>query len=81
MRKNLTKERNRLAFGNNAVYAALGGKNPLVTDLKKEKEINTFFRLQNPTIISRLKDTFSDLPENPSSKEVFIKLRELRNNW
>jgi len=35
MRKNLTKERNRLAFGNNAVYAALGGKNPLVTDPTK----------------------------------------------
>ena len=55
--------------------------NPLVTDLKKEKEINTFFRLQNPMIISGLKDRFSDMSENPSSKEVFLKLRELRNSW
>jgi len=56
-------------------------ESPLVTDLKIEKEINTFFRLQNPMIISRLKDTFSDMTESPSPKEVFLKLRELRNSW
>ena len=31
--------------------------------------------------ISKLKDTFSDMTENPSPKEVFLKLRELRNSW
>ena len=46
-----------------------------------QKEINTFFRLQNPMIISGLKDRFSDMTENPSSKEAFLKLRELRNSW
>ena len=56
-------------------------ESPLVTDLKIEKEINTFFRLQNPMIISSLKDTFSDMTESPSPKEVFLKLRELRNSW
>ena len=56
-------------------------ESPLVTDLKIEKEINAFFRLQNPMIISRLKDAFSDMTESPSPKEVFLKLRELRNSW
>lgn len=55
--------------------------NALVSTLAMEKEINTFFRLQNPTVIARLREEFSDLPENPSPKDVFLKLRELRNNW
>lgn len=52
-----------------------------VTTLAEEKEINTFFRLQNPTVIARLRDAFPDLPENPDPKTVFLKLRELRNSW
>jgi len=54
---------------------------PLVTTLRLEKEINTFFRLKNPTVIARLRDAFPDLPDEPSAKEVFVKLRELRNSW
>ena len=53
----------------------------LVTTLAQEKEVNTFFRLQSPTVIARLRETFSDLPEKPDAKTVFIKLRELRNSW
>lgn len=53
----------------------------LVSTLGLEKEINTFFRLQNPTVIARLQEKFSDLPENPDAKTVFIKLRQLRNDW
>ena len=53
----------------------------LVSTLAMEKEINTFFRLQNPTVIRRLKERFSDLPENPDPKTVFLKLRQLRNDW
>ncbi|MCH8140040.1 MAG: hydroxyacylglutathione hydrolase [Proteobacteria bacterium] len=53
----------------------------LVTSLGLEKEVNSFFRLTNPTVISRLREAFSDLPEEPSPREVFIKLRELRNSW
>jgi hydroxyacylglutathione hydrolase len=52
-----------------------------VTTLAEEKKINSFFRLTNPTIINRLREIFSDLPEEPSSREVFLKLRELRNSW
>jgi hydroxyacylglutathione hydrolase len=55
--------------------------NPLVTTLKLEREINTFFRLSNPTVIARLREAFSDLPDNPDRKTVFMKLRELRNKW
>ena len=54
---------------------------PLVSTLALEKEINTFFRLRNPTVIAKLREAFSDLPENPDPKTVFLKLRELRNSW
>ena len=54
---------------------------PLVTSLKKEKEINTFFRLTSPTVISKLQQAFTDMSDHPTPKEVFLKLRELRNSW
>ena len=53
----------------------------LVTTLGLEKEVNTFFRLQNPTVIARLREAFSDLPDEPDTETVFLKLRELRNSW
>ena len=53
----------------------------MVTTLGREKEINTFFRLQNTSVIARLREAFPDLPENPDDKTVFLKLRELRNDW
>ncbi|MBV9521434.1 MAG: hydroxyacylglutathione hydrolase [Alphaproteobacteria bacterium] len=53
----------------------------LVTSLKLEKEINTFFRLSSPTVIKRLREAFPDLPDAPDAKTVFLKLRELRNKW
>jgi len=53
----------------------------LVSTLALEKEINTFFRLHNPTVIARLRDEFPDMPENPDARTVFVKLRELRNKW
>lgn len=52
-----------------------------VTTLAEEKLINTFFRLQNPTVIARLREVFPDIGERPSAKTVFLKLRELRNKW
>ena len=53
----------------------------LVSTLGLEKKINTFFRLQNPSVIARLREAFPELAETPSPKEVFLKLRELRNSW
>ena len=55
--------------------------NALVTTIDLEREINTFFRLQNPTVILKLQEKFPDLPEHPTEKEVFLKLRSLRNDW
>jgi hydroxyacylglutathione hydrolase len=55
--------------------------NAFVTTLGLEKEINTFFRLHSPSVIARLREVFPDLPDEPDEKTVFLKLRELRNNW
>ncbi len=53
----------------------------LVSTIALEKEINTFFRLHSPSVIARLREAFPDLPDEPDEKTVFIKLRELRNDW
>ena len=55
--------------------------NALISDLGIERNINTFLRLDSPTIIDGLKEKFSDLPSHPETKSVFLKLRELRNSW
>jgi len=52
-----------------------------VTTLGQEKRINSFFRLQNPTVIARLRERFPELGERPEPKAVFLALRELRNRW
>jgi hydroxyacylglutathione hydrolase len=53
----------------------------LVSTMAQEKEVNTFFRLHSPSVIARLRESFSDLPEQLDPKTVFVKLRELRNSW
>ena len=53
----------------------------LVTTLALEKAINTFFRLHSPGVIARLREAFPDLPDEPDPRTVFLKLRELRNQW
>ena len=52
-----------------------------VTTLALEKEVNAFFRLRSPSVIARLREAFPDLPDEPSPRDVFLKLRELRNSW
>jgi hydroxyacylglutathione hydrolase len=52
-----------------------------VTQLGEEKRVNTFFRLQSPTVIARLRTAFPDIDEHPDARTVFLKLRELRNSW
>jgi hydroxyacylglutathione hydrolase len=54
---------------------------PMVTSLGLEKKVNTFFRLNSESVITQLRDKFSDLPEVLDEKTVFVKLRELRNDW
>jgi hydroxyacylglutathione hydrolase len=52
-----------------------------VTTLGEERRINAFFRLQRPTIVDRLRQRFPELPAAPTPRQVFLKLRELRNAW
>lgn len=53
----------------------------LVTTLAMEREMNTFFRLDSPSVIARLQAQFPEMGDAPSPKDVFLKLRELRNSW
>jgi len=53
----------------------------VVTTLGEEKRVNTFFRLQNPEVIARLRESFPTLGAHPDARTVFLKLRELRNKW
>ena len=53
----------------------------MVTSLGLEKEINTFFRLNSPTVIAKLREAFPELPDELDDKTLFLKLRDLRNDW
>jgi hydroxyacylglutathione hydrolase len=53
----------------------------VVTTLADEQQINTFLRLDSPSVIARLRQDFPDLPDRPDAKTVFTRLRELRNKW
>ena len=53
----------------------------MVTTIGLEKEVNIFFRLVSPSAIARLREAFPDLADEPTPKDVFLKLRELRNFW
>lgn len=53
----------------------------LVTSIGQEKEINTFFRLNNPEVIAKLRELDPALPEQADEKSVFLALRKLRNSW
>jgi len=73
---------------NNERAKALLEQNPnadpsqaLVTTIAQEKEINTFFRLENPQVIDELRARFPEIGTHPDARTVFIKLRELRNAW
>ncbi|HUG72230.1 MAG TPA: hydroxyacylglutathione hydrolase [Steroidobacteraceae bacterium] len=73
--------------GNDAarqLKAALEGSGPLelpLTTLGEEQRFNTFFRLGNAEIIAGLREHFSELPEQPAPRDVFVALRALRNKW
>lgn len=56
-------------------------ENPLVTNIALEKLVNVFLRLRSPSVIATLRQDFPDLPEQPDAQAVFLKLRQLRNDW
>jgi hydroxyacylglutathione hydrolase len=62
-------------------YADQDPDDALVTTLAQEREMNTFFRLDSPSVITRLREDFPEIGDDPDPRTVFLKLRELRNNW
>ncbi len=67
-----------------ALLPQVTGQDPAsghITTLGEEKTINTFMRLDSASVIAALREQFPDLPEQPDAKTVFVKLRELRNQW
>ena len=55
--------------------------NAKVTTMAEEREINTFFRLESPTLVAKLAEEHPELGDRPDAKAIFLKLRELRNSW
>ena len=64
-----------------ADYEQQDPANAHVTTLAEERQINTFFRLDSPSVIARLQEQFPDIGDSPDARTVFLKLRELRNAW
>jgi hydroxyacylglutathione hydrolase len=52
------------------------GDDHFISNIAMEKAVNSFFRLDSPSLIEKLK-----LPGQPKAEDVFLRLRELRNNW
>ena len=50
-------------------------------DIAMERQVNSFFRLDNAEIIALLQKQFPDIGTTPNAETVFLKLRELRNHW
>jgi hydroxyacylglutathione hydrolase len=61
--------------------AALGGETMPILTLAEEREINVFMRLHSPVIIEGLRRAGALTRDNPTPREVFLALRELRNRW
>ena len=62
-------------------YADQDPDDALVTTMAQEREMNTFFRLDSPSVIARLREDFPEIGDDPDPRTVFLKLRELRNSW
>jgi hydroxyacylglutathione hydrolase len=61
--------------------AGLAANDMPILSLSEEKQINVFFRLDSPEIIAGVRKARPNLPSEPSPREVFLALRELRNRW
>ena len=72
---------NTVAAGMLETYRDQDPGEALVTTLAQEREMNTFFRLRSPSVIAKLVEEFPELGDRPDPKTVFLKLRELRNDW
>ncbi|PHZ84881.1 hydroxyacylglutathione hydrolase [Paremcibacter congregatus] len=55
--------------------------NAYITTMAEERRINSFFRLDSPVIIDKLKSEDPDFSAAPSPRDVFTALRARRNTW
>ena len=56
-----------------ALLPSVAGHDPatsVVTTLKDEQQVNTFFGLTSPSAIARLRESFTDLPERLDARTV-----------
>ncbi len=59
----------------------LSPENQIITNIGQEKTINTFLRLEEPSVVNNLATRHLELGASPTRKDIFLKLRELRNQW
>jgi len=52
-----------------------------ISTIEIERKINAFFRLDNSQVVDMLRKVFDDLGDSPTKETVFIRLRELRDQW
>jgi len=52
-----------------------------ISNMADERKINSFLRLENSAMINQLRKKFPEMSEFPSKKEIFLALRNLRDNW
>ena len=72
---------NEVAASMLAQYENQDPANAVVTSIGDERKMNTFFRLDSPGVIARLRERYPDIGKHPDERTVFLKLRELRNSW
>ena len=59
----------------------VAAENQPVLTLGQELTFNSFFRLTEPGLIDTLRQRAPGLPLEPTPRDVFLALRELRNSW
>lgn len=52
-----------------------------ITSMGEERSINSFFRLDSPSIRNKLRQDNFNLSNSPDDREIFKALRQLRNSW
>ena len=57
------------------------GERHFISNIAMERAVNSFFRLSSPSLVKILSEQFPEMGADPSEKEVFLKLREVRNSW
>lgn len=55
--------------------------NHFISNIGVERAINAFFRLDSSTLVKTLEQEFDEITAASSNKDIFLKLRSLRDNW